>query len=792
MAEAYYSGADDLIAGRRRQIAQHRLGGGLYDPRTEIDYGRGVMAAASAKQAARQAAADEKALKERSLDLQETYQTGTLKNQADTLAANKDYQTGVLGINTEANRIKAAEAASLADYRNATVNAQQEARSDQKDANWGNLAMNLGGKLFEGLWGYKKKDEKTGEITRGNQAVDWFKNTLSPSGGESPGSYSGTPTGAYNFAVPGNYDEVDAFPAPAAASTPATPAAAIGDKTSQGPSSTYDTLAKAYGESVESAKPESARLADASLGGKVMNDAGGTLPAIGEPASGKPTSDVPTYEKTDSASQMAAEGTSPASGASQTDTAVATELPAWTGQAPEWQDPEKFSFPSYEPGKYTPPDVGAQPAFSYPAFVAPKPLNSWDAYVYAGKPGDIGDWEGSDVVLTNQSIRNAAEAKWQAAHDAALAAENTRWQNYVNEANAAAQSQYNASEAARLTDYNRQAAEAKAGYDTYWKGEREKYDTALSEYEAAKKAYESQDVGGGSGQSEAKAEAKWDYNQGLGGERVARLEGGHYIRETQPEEPREFSTGYQSPAEMAGGYRGSDYNPTGYVRSEQPTYLGGAAYEPPTGETFSQAQFEEPAWESPYDFSSQYNYVPPDYSSGGYSGGGYEAPNYEPSYYGGGYEAPNYEAGSYGGGNFQSDFAATGGGGSSSGGGGSNSSDDDSIICCELNRRGYLSDEILAKDAEYRENNISLEAYAGYLVVFGPMVAAMKRHTWFAQAIRPFGVAWAKEMASRVDPSMKGNILGKTLLKLGLPVCEFVGTIALKAVAKAVNNAEVA
>lgn len=170
------------------------------------------------------------------------------------------------------------------------------------------------------------------------------------------------------------------------------------------------------------------------------------------------------------------------------------------------------------------------------------------------------------------------------------------------------------------------------------------------------------------------------------------------------------------------------------------------------------------------------NYEPPSYGHGSPSYSGHEAFNYEPAAYepfnyepAPSYESPytyssynysepaNYEPGPFGGGG--------------------------KIVCTELNRRGYLSDEVLAKDSECRKRHIPENVYAGYLTLFGPVVALMRRWKAFANIVRPFGVATAREMASRVDPNTRGNLLGKALLGIGVPLCRVVGDVVLNAMA---------
>lgn len=93
------------------------------------------------------------------------------------------------------------------------------------------------------------------------------------------------------------------------------------------------------------------------------------------------------------------------------------------------------------------------------------------------------------------------------------------------------------------------------------------------------------------------------------------------------------------------------------------------------------------------------------------------------------------------------------------------------IICSELNRQGYMSDEILELDRKYRQKYVDKEVYEGYLILAQPIVDLMKKSVNFTKFIAPFALAWAHEMASRVDPKIKGSVLGKFINYIGQPLC---------------------
>jgi len=97
------------------------------------------------------------------------------------------------------------------------------------------------------------------------------------------------------------------------------------------------------------------------------------------------------------------------------------------------------------------------------------------------------------------------------------------------------------------------------------------------------------------------------------------------------------------------------------------------------------------------------------------------------------------------------------------------------VICSELHRQGYITSEELELDSLYRIKYIDDETYAGYLSWAVKVVGLMQKSKIVTQMVRPFGVGWAKEMSYRLEPERKGSLIGKLLLKFGVPICRFIG-----------------
>ena len=100
----------------------------------------------------------------------------------------------------------------------------------------------------------------------------------------------------------------------------------------------------------------------------------------------------------------------------------------------------------------------------------------------------------------------------------------------------------------------------------------------------------------------------------------------------------------------------------------------------------------------------------------------------------------------------------------------------DKIICTELCEQGYITKEVLDLDYRHSDNNMDLATKIGYWKWATPIVNRMRESKVFTQIIKPFGIAWAYEMAHREEPTKyNGNILGKFLMLIGVPLCRYIG-----------------
>lgn len=117
----------------------------------------------------------------------------------------------------------------------------------------------------------------------------------------------------------------------------------------------------------------------------------------------------------------------------------------------------------------------------------------------------------------------------------------------------------------------------------------------------------------------------------------------------------------------------------------------------------------------------------------------------------------------------------------SSGGGGS-SSNDGTVICTALYNLGLLDVEIYKLDAQYGSllESQKPEVLAGYRKLATPLANYIQEDRLDAKIVRsivaPLAKAWASEMAHIMKPEdYKGNVVGKAIIKIGYPVCAYVG-----------------
>ena len=115
----------------------------------------------------------------------------------------------------------------------------------------------------------------------------------------------------------------------------------------------------------------------------------------------------------------------------------------------------------------------------------------------------------------------------------------------------------------------------------------------------------------------------------------------------------------------------------------------------------------------------------------------------------------------------------TGGPGSGTGG----DAGDDTVICTELHRQGRISDEVYASDSVFglRMSIEDPDVMSGYSSWAIPVVGLMQKSKLVTEIVAPFGKAWAKEMHYQETGKGQPNLLGRVIMRVGVPMCRFLG-----------------
>lgn len=137
-------------------------------------------------------------------------------------------------------------------------------------------------------------------------------------------------------------------------------------------------------------------------------------------------------------------------------------------------------------------------------------------------------------------------------------------------------------------------------------------------------------------------------------------------------------------------------------------------------------------------------------------------------------------------------YVGAGGGAGGSGGGGGGGG---KIICTKLYELGLLDEKIYRADQEYGQQllNTQPDVYNGYrawaeIVVewmsgAGPKIMPWMSDAEFSAAVKHWSISWAKdiatpwaeEMAYRMGQRKSGNLTGRMITAVGIPICKAVG-----------------
>ncbi len=100
------------------------------------------------------------------------------------------------------------------------------------------------------------------------------------------------------------------------------------------------------------------------------------------------------------------------------------------------------------------------------------------------------------------------------------------------------------------------------------------------------------------------------------------------------------------------------------------------------------------------------------------------------------------------------------------------------VICTELYDQGLLDEEIYRADSKFGLL-LPEDILIGYKIWAVKIVKLMRRSPLFTKIISLFAIPWANEMGYRIGVKEKGNIFGKAMLFVGIPICRMIGRLLM-------------
>lgn len=97
------------------------------------------------------------------------------------------------------------------------------------------------------------------------------------------------------------------------------------------------------------------------------------------------------------------------------------------------------------------------------------------------------------------------------------------------------------------------------------------------------------------------------------------------------------------------------------------------------------------------------------------------------------------------------------------------------FLCSFAYFHGKMDADTYLADCEFGDG-LSAQVKDGYARIALPLVRAMYRSRFLSALLIPFILMWGKEMRRRVDGIGRGSWVGRVILKIGVPICRFLGT----------------
>ena len=101
------------------------------------------------------------------------------------------------------------------------------------------------------------------------------------------------------------------------------------------------------------------------------------------------------------------------------------------------------------------------------------------------------------------------------------------------------------------------------------------------------------------------------------------------------------------------------------------------------------------------------------------------------------------------------------------------------IICTELYRQGLMTSDIFKADGIFGSQIKKQNPYVmvGYHYLGAPLVRLMQKSKAVTHIVNIFATPWSYEMAYQVGLKQNGNIMGKIIMWIGIPICTVFGLI---------------
>lgn len=100
---------------------------------------------------------------------------------------------------------------------------------------------------------------------------------------------------------------------------------------------------------------------------------------------------------------------------------------------------------------------------------------------------------------------------------------------------------------------------------------------------------------------------------------------------------------------------------------------------------------------------------------------------------------------------------------------------DETWLCGVAHEFGFLTDDEYRTDGAWSRENIGIITYSGYTWWAEPLAGWFRKHPFGFYLAAPFVLAWTKEVCFRSGSKRRGSLMGKVIMLIGRPICNFLG-----------------